>query len=142
MKGAKTCPKCSKSVGPRSAVCKYCNHDFGLKKKVATLPTNPALKQPRGNQAAISQLPVVHECICEHEICSLEKYYGKDAKSWETEDGVYRIRYYTTFMGVTIDEGSPYHLLKRKGNDYRPFPKIDGNYFQTLKSALKAIKAT
>ena len=62
-KGAKQCPSCQKSVGPRSYVCKYCNHEFSIKGKK--------------NKRSHHQLKVVWTDLCRGDIIKVIAGSGK-----------------------------------------------------------------
>lgn len=144
-KGSKQCPYCLKEVGPRSFYCKYCFKGLlvkgvqhpdvvpGVVPKMATQKRSDIVVKP-------NLTGVVTRCYDNHELHILHKFY-KRGRTWESKDGLFRIRYCPYFLGVSqkLDEGKPFKVLVKHNGLWEPLNE-EKNRFKKLRSAIKKVK--
>ena len=151
-KGNKICPACGTNNGPRSWNCKSCGKGFivkGIQMPDVTpggVPIMTAIVPVPIKRSRINASGVIKRCQDPHELKILRKYGSPRARSWDSLDGHYRIRYMPSFMGVSakLEDGKSFRLLQRIGpGEYEPVhveSEDDKKHrFRKLKSAVKSL---
>lgn len=138
-RGHKLCPSCKSVVGPRSKNCRSCGTGF-LIKGILYPNISPEQIKIKSKTESSKEKPQINlkdyieKCTDLNEDSIRTKYYGIHSRSWDSLDGVYRIRFCPEFMGVKNDDGKPYKLLIYKNevwNVLRPKSR-----FTKLKAAV------
>lgn len=142
-KGSKQCLKCSKGCGPRSRWCPHCGAGFIV--KGVQYPDKNLIESAHTTVEPDDNIQQENEeldkyfvrCTDETEREVLQRYYGEEAKSWDSIDGQYRLRECLQFMGIDVGDKKPYHLLWYNSQLYTWDLCVGKHKFKTVKAAIK-----
>lgn len=147
-RGIKLCKKCGTKNGVRSWHCKSCGTGFLVKgvqhEDIDIVSGRQELQEAKHDGVDYIErrklLASVRECSDPNEARVITRFYNEEAKTYESLDGKYRIRFGPVFMGVRIDSelDRPYKLMYRSGISWELVP--GKNRFKKLVPAIKRMK--
>ena len=141
MKGRKTCTHCGQNTGPRAFQCPNpsCQKPFVIKGVLSDIKSPQFRPSKNVEEEMLRVEDFMQKVNYENDPVNLRCFDGI-AKVWETADGLYRIRFSETFMGVKVGHERPYSLLKLN-KDPRSFIEWDFVYrFKSMPRALRGLK--